>query len=801
MLKGMLFGLIFAGLFSSALYVFAVPPDSVYDFSETLTPTCVPGSTNCTVQAPAKYLFGTNNFSGTGSFSGGAITGTSFIIGANTISSFANLASFAGISYTSGSPLIKMTSAGTFGLDSTAYYKSGDTAVFANITDSGLTASKTVFTDANKQLTSTGIGTSSQFIKGDGSLDSSVYLTSLSGGLLATGATTGATSQSQVFTNGVTLSNLTSGYLPVAGVAGLLQNSAGTGFVKVASGVLSYDNSTYMANPMDAIGQIIYGGASGAATKLVAGSSGQILQSGGAGAPAWTTATYPATTTANQVLYSTASNTVGAGASLTFDATTLNILSTGTQQKLSYNGSIYSTFATGNDGTLTVANTGGAVGDIVFNPTGTGDIALLSDTGKMILGGYGNTNNEDLKFDFETTADTAIITSTTGVNNITWTGNLTLGGNATVGTLVTRVATSAPTEADVNGSLVVDSGDGGRIYFRYGGAWHYVAKTAGFQIPNFETTDPISGEKIQEGDIVLGMVNETLEDKALHGVWVKWDSVKAQLLAEARGGLAQAGNLASSVTSTAETMLDKVTNVLTSLGISIKDGVTQITQLAVERFSAKNARVETLEMVDKATGEVYCTWMENGEMLKAKGECGSIEVASSNPQPVGQSVQDAEQIINTAQQAASNALETTQQAQEAVEQIVEQQVQQEIQAQLEAQQSEPSEEPENPQIDTPPAPEPVVAPSEASAVQEPPAPEQPTPEPPAPEETSPVSFVSQTIRGFSAGLLNAIWEFTKWIFGAPFLKNSTASMIKSDFNALSSGINSVIVPVFNYVRK
>ena len=40
-----------------------------------------------------------------------------------------------------------------------------------------LTASKLVFTDANKHLTSTGIGTASQFIKGDGSLDSNAYIT------------------------------------------------------------------------------------------------------------------------------------------------------------------------------------------------------------------------------------------------------------------------------------------------------------------------------------------------------------------------------------------------------------------------------------------------------------------------------------------------------------------------------------------------------------------------------------------------------------------------------------------------
>jgi len=45
-----------------------------------------------------------------------------------------------------------------------------------------LTASKVVFTDASKVLTSTGIGTSSQFIKGDGSLDSSTYLTTTTAG-------------------------------------------------------------------------------------------------------------------------------------------------------------------------------------------------------------------------------------------------------------------------------------------------------------------------------------------------------------------------------------------------------------------------------------------------------------------------------------------------------------------------------------------------------------------------------------------------------------------------------------------
>ena len=58
-------------------------------------------------------------------------------------------------------------------------------------------------------------------------LDTNTYLTSLSGALLATGATTGATSQAQVFTDGVTLSNLSSysGNLASIGSGGALSNS------------------------------------------------------------------------------------------------------------------------------------------------------------------------------------------------------------------------------------------------------------------------------------------------------------------------------------------------------------------------------------------------------------------------------------------------------------------------------------------------------------------------------------------------------------------------------------------------
>ncbi len=81
-LKSLFFGLILAGLFSVILYVFATPPTSKYDFGETLDPNCTPGSTNCSVVAPAQYSFSSNNFSGTGNFTTtGTITAGTLAVG------------------------------------------------------------------------------------------------------------------------------------------------------------------------------------------------------------------------------------------------------------------------------------------------------------------------------------------------------------------------------------------------------------------------------------------------------------------------------------------------------------------------------------------------------------------------------------------------------------------------------------------------------------------------------------------------------------------------------------------------
>jgi parallel beta-helix repeat protein len=80
------------------------------------------------------------------------------------------------------------------------------------------------------------------------------------------------------------------------------------------------------------------------------------------------------------------------------------------------------------------------------------------------------------------------------------------------------------------------------------------------------------------------------------------------------------------------TILDKFTliikNSLEKLGLFIKDGIVQIKELF-----AKKIRTEKLEMVDQTTGEIYCTWIENGEWIKIKGECDTSINPLTEPTP------------------------------------------------------------------------------------------------------------------------------------------------------------------------
>jgi hypothetical protein len=226
---------------------------------------------------------------------------------------------------------------------------------------------------------------------------------------------------------------------------------------------------------------------------------------------------------------------------------------------------------------------------------------------------------------------------TTNDLTISSAGAITVGGNTNLSAGLTQLSygTSAPS-LTTNGQIsVAYVGTSNRLYWYSNSGVHYVNATGGFEVPGFETTDPISGDKMEVGDLVLGRLNQNQEDdpdpdkSSLHGVWVKWDSVKAELIKEIKEkGLN--GISTGTITGVDTTpLVDKAVDVLKALGISVKGGITSISDLVVERFSAKIAKLEKIEMVDQKTGEIYCTWIEDGKWQKVKGECSGNEVATT----------------------------------------------------------------------------------------------------------------------------------------------------------------------------
>lgn len=68
-------------------------------------------------------------------------------------------------------------------------------------------------------------------------------------------------------------------------------------------------------------------------------------------------------------------------------------------------------------------------------------------------------------------------------------------------------------------------------------------------------------------------------------------------------------------------LVEKVKSALASLGIWVENQIVKVKELVAEKIFSHKVRVEQLEMVDKQTNELYCTWIENGEWKKRIGEC------------------------------------------------------------------------------------------------------------------------------------------------------------------------------------
>lgn len=101
-------------------------------------------------------------------------------------------------------------------------------------------------------------------------------------------------------------------------------NAGGSGAATLTGILTGNGTSAFTASTVTQHG-VLVGGASNAVSSTAVGSTGQVLQANTGADPTYSTATYPSTTTINQLLYSSSANVVGG-----LTTTNNGVLTTGT---------------------------------------------------------------------------------------------------------------------------------------------------------------------------------------------------------------------------------------------------------------------------------------------------------------------------------------------------------------------------------------------------------------------------------------------------------------------------------------
>ena len=154
---------------------------------------------------------------------------------------------------------------------------------------------------------------------------------------------------------------------------------------------------------------------------------------------------------------------------------------------------------------------------LTIKDSGNVGIGTTSPIGKLMV--QGAVTGKALTI-LNETGDQALLTaSASGTPKFTIAHNGLV--NATAGGLATYTKAGIISDTDfadaaVDGLIAFDSTDG-RLYIRNGGSWSYIAKTAGFQIPDYEASG------FQPGDLLLPYVEKIMADGAVHGLYKKLD--------------------------------------------------------------------------------------------------------------------------------------------------------------------------------------------------------------------------------------------------------------------------------------